>query len=123
MFSRYNMDIADSLPMAVDGEVAHDPVQDLGAWIKHEGFLRFRPCTLCSSAEPHCHCAYMENTQHQCDHVDLVAPCRKTPHANFLRMTLGKDWKGLIIVPQGASDRFQRIGSFKLPGHSDILDP
>jgi hypothetical protein len=87
-------------PMAEDGEVARDPAQDLGAWLGHERFLRFGTCSLCSSAEPHCHCAYLEMKHHYDDQVDIVALCSKYPTPKMLRDTLRwQTEKGMVIVP------------------------
>jgi hypothetical protein len=96
-------------------------VQDLGASAGHEQFLQFEPCGLCSSTEPHCHCPYMDSMG---GGVPFSAPSRKFPRYSMLVRSLKHtSEKGWIVVPQGASSRFQRIGTFMLPGHSVILDP
>jgi hypothetical protein len=53
----------------------------------------------------------------------FMAPSKRFPMPKMLVRSVNKSEKGLIVVPQGASNRFQRSGTFILPGHSTILDP
>jgi hypothetical protein len=94
-------------------------MEDLGAWAGHEQFLQFEPCRLCSSTEPHCHCPYMDTMGGD---SQFWAPSRRFPRDFMLVRELNKAEKGWIVVPQGASSRFLRIGTFRLPGHSTVLD-
>jgi hypothetical protein len=93
---------------------------DLGAWAGQELFLNFKPCGICSGTDPHCHCPYMDGDKEGTS--PFMAPSKRFPMPKMLVKYVHQSEQGLIVVPQGASDRFLGPGTFMLPGHAAILD-
>jgi hypothetical protein len=86
--------------------------------------LRFKTCELCSGINHYCHCLYWARG----DNWPMMPTLEKPkPIPAWLvgekkKKKAKGQWKGRIIVPQGASGRFLRAGDFKLPGHENMLD-
>jgi hypothetical protein len=102
--------MAPTVPEQVQGEPALEiePITrgDVGSWPGQEQRLRFKACELCNGINHYCHCYYWSRG----DRVGIIG------HSNFctpewlVESKAKGQWKGRIIIPQGASGRFLKAG-------------